>query len=261
MSRGSMFLIAAAVAAPMVLLYAVTLYWLSQNPSYLPANAFETLVLGTQFVRLAVIMSVPRLRRSGVLALDIFSAEVLILPVLLVVSLLLGSKQYLPLTGDVMIVWGSAFLIVFPAYAIYAVSAMIRRGADLVSVIPSATSVFAVLVVLLAATTQSTSVVGLAGVTRLVLSAFLNGSGTTAGSPLVAGAGVSIYLGLLLYSTLGRGYAARGSEGPLLLSLLGAAIALGWGFSAGSMSSDTALVFGVPSIVLLAVVWFGTRER
>jgi len=242
-------------------LYGAVLLWLAQNPVFFPANTLEAVILGSQVARLIVILSIERLRtKNGIIIIDLFAAEVLLIPVLGSVAVLLGNREYLPLAGNLLWAWTSAFLLVFPAFAIYKVTAMIRRGATITSLVPTATSLFAVLAVVLSATKQSTTVSGLAGMTKLVLAALDQGATVAAAGPIVLAAGTVLYLGLIIYSTIGAEDAPPVRDLLLVFSAAGTALALLWGLVASEFTADAFFVFGAPSLVLIVVVWLVTRE-
>jgi hypothetical protein len=260
MSRLSQWAVAAAVVGPLLSLYFAVLYWLALNPVFLPASPVEEVVLGTMLLRLLLIFSVRRLRSNTLAAIDLFTAEVLVLPALILLGLAGGNSQmYLPLIRDILLAWPSALLLVFPAFAVYKVSAMLRRGATLTSLIVSSTSVFVWLILILSATSQTTTEDGLGGMTRLVLAAILNGSTSAATRPIVTVAGVALYVGLVAHSAIGDARASRTLEPLLVFPVLGTAAALAWGFLAGLETSDTVLIYAVPSLVLIAIVWLGCR--
>ena len=247
----------AVVMLSLLSLYGAVFLWLAQNPVFLPANSFELALLGSQVLRLVVLLSFRRLRRNGIVAIDIFAAEILVIPALLV-AFILGNKTFLPLAGDVLMVWASAFLLVFPAFAIYKVGAMIRGDAPFMTLIPSATGVFAILVFVLSATTQSATGVGLSGMTSLVLATFTHGA--VEATPLASDAGILLYLGLVVYATMAGRDAPKSRDLLLFFPVLGTASAVIWGLAATQYTTNTFLVFGIPSFALVAVLWLGTHE-
>jgi hypothetical protein len=255
MSTRITWAVIAIVMVSLISLYGAVLLWLFENPVFLPANSFELALLGSQVIRLVVLLSVGRLRRNGIVAIDIFAAEILVIPLLLV-AFILGDRTFLPLAGDVLMVWGSAFLLVFPVFGIYKVGAMIRGDTQLAVLIPSATSVFAVLAFVLSATTQSASGVGLAGMTTLVIAVLMHGA---AAAPGVSSAGILLYLGLVVYATMGGRDAPKGRDLLLVFPVLGTAFAVIWGLTATQVTTDTFLIFGIPSFALVAILWLGTH--
>jgi hypothetical protein len=252
--------VVAIVMLSLLSLYGTVLLWLVRNPVFLPANNFELILLGSQLVRLVALLSVKRLRRNGIVAIDIFAAEILVIPALLV-AFILGDKAFLPLAGDVLMVWGSAFLLVFPAFAIYKVGAMIRGDASFTLLIPSAAGVFAILVFVLSATMQTTTGVGLAGMTKLVLASVSHGATTAAAAPGVSAAGILLYLGLVVYTTIGGRDAPRSRDLLLVFPVLGTASAVIWGLTATQLTTNTLLVFGIPSFAIVAILWLGTHAN
>jgi hypothetical protein len=262
MSERASWPVIAVVVGSLLSLYLVVLYWLILNPAFLPANTIEAIVLGTQLIRLVVILSVRSLRRSAINAIDIFTAEVLIIPVLFLAVTALGGNGFLPLTGELLVAWASALLIVFPAFAIYKVGEMLHRGARLTALIPSATGAFVLLVLLFSATAQNTATLGasgLAGFARLVLVAILNQATAASIEPVVTAAGAALYLGLVAYSAVETEHLPRRLDLVLVFPVLGTAAAVAWTLVAGSATTDTMFIFGVPSLVLVAIMWLGCR--
>ncbi len=252
--------VTAVVAASLLSLYGALIYWLGQNPIFLPASALEEAILGTMLLRLVLILSVRRLRRSAVAAADIFTAEILIVPALILAGITAGNpREYLSFAGDVLLVWAAAVLLVFPAFAIYRVAEMLRSGARLTSLILSSTGIYVVLLLMLSATEGTTSAVGLAGLTRLLIGAILNGTTVASAQPVATAAGVALYVGLVAHSALGAGQPSRRVEPLLLFPVLGTAAALAWGFLAGMGTNDTLFIFGVPSLLVIAAMWLVSR--
>lgn len=262
MSGRASWVVTAAVVVPLVSLYLAVLYWLARNPFFLPASAVEEVILGTMLARLLLVLSVGRLRRSTLGAVDLFTAEILVVPSLVLVGLAAGNaRMYLPLVKDILLAWPSAFLLVFPAFAVYRVAEMLRRGATLTSLILSSTSIFVWLILLLSATGQTSTVAGLAGMTRLVFLAIVNGTTSASSEPIVTIAGVALYVGLVAHAAISGERPSRGLDPLLLFPVLGTAAALAWGFLAGLETSDTVFVFALPSVALIAIIWVGCRAE
>jgi hypothetical protein len=125
----------------------------------------------------------------------------------------------------------------------------------------TATSLFAVLALVLSATKQTTTITGLTGMTKLVLSTLTQGATVAAADPIVLVAGAVLYLGLIVYSTMGAEGAPPVGDLLLVFSAVGSALALLWGLVVSEFTADTFLIFGAPSIVLIAIMWLGSREN
>jgi len=263
MSARAAWAMSALIAVALASLYAAVLLWLSRNTVFLPATPFESAILWSQLARLVVMLSVPRLRRmNGLIVIDFFAGEMLVVPAVVFLVELLGDRSYLPLAGQVIPVWTSAFLLVYPVFAIVRIAELARAGGRIATLIPSATGVFTVLLLVISATTQSTGTPGLLGMTNLVIAAVTKGaSAAAAEGPAVSLAGIGLYLGLILYSTFGAKGAPPARDALLLFPLLGTASAVAWGVLTGRLWGGALWTFSVPSLALVATMWVGTRAK
>lgn len=250
---------AAAVCLSLLVLYGSVLDWYTRNSILFPADTLETLIMGAFLIRLAVALTVPRVRRNWVLVLDMFSVEMLLVPILVLASISLG-HEYLVVAGGIIDAWVSAFLLVFPAFAIFKVGAMMYRNSTLPRVLASATGTFALLVIVLSATTHIVTSPGLAGMTDIVAAELLSGATAAAQQPGVSEAGTLLYLGLVVYSTLRADDDSRLRSPLLVLPVLGTASALTMGVLLGQLTSDSVLLFGAPALLLLMMIWLVTRR-
>jgi hypothetical protein len=247
---------------PLLYVYVSFIQWLYQNPRFFPANNVEMTILVTQVARTLIILAVPRFRRAGFLAvLDVFTIEILTVPVLVIISLGYGDASLLAVAGQIIWAWPPAFLIAFLPLSMYRLVSKMSQNPSLSLTIPAITGIFVSLAFLASATTSYTSVDGLMGISKLVVAAIF-GSIIKASIPYdVTAAGIALYLVLIVYA-VSQGNEAPAARGMLLvLAVVGAAAAIGWELAAGSFTGSDLLVFGLPAIVLAGLIWGVTRER
>ncbi len=225
-----------------------------------PVTSIEAVILGTLLARLPVILAVPRLRRSSSAALNIMSAEVLLLPVLVLVSLTTADPLYLQLIRGIFFAWPAAFMVVSPLYTIPKLVHRIAVGSSLSTVIPALTTLFALLTFLDVGLANGSSGGGLSNVTKFsLLSAAGNGSPSALPTELIV-TGVAAYAAMIFYAL------RRDSGPPVTDSILGMAsvgtlLVLVWGIAVSYTTSSAQLVFGAPTLVLLGLIWGLSRAR
>ena len=225
-----------------------------------PATSTEAAILGTLLARLLVIMAVPRLRRSSSLALNIMSAEVLLLPLLVLISLTTADPLYLQLIKEIFFAWPAAFMAVSPLYTIPKLAQRIAVRSSLSTVIPALTSLFALLAFLDLGLGNGASGLGLSNVTKFAL---LSAAGTNSPSALPAEmivTGVAAYASVIFYA-LRRDSGVFFTDSILGLASLGALLALAWGFVLSYVTASAQLVFGVPALIMVGLVWGLSRAR
>ncbi|MDA4127508.1 MAG: hypothetical protein OK452_09975 [Thaumarchaeota archaeon] len=252
--------IASASGASLTLLYLSAVIRGIISGAIFPTTSIEVAILGTLLTRLLVILAVPRLRRSSSLALNIMSAEVLLLPFLVLISLMTTDPLYLQLIREIFFAWPAAFMAVSPLYTIPKLVQRIAVGSSLSTVIPALTSLFALLGFLDLGLSNGAPGIGLSNVTKFSL---LSAAG--ANSPLalpieVTVTGVAAYASMIFYAL------RRDSGVPVIDSILatatgGALLALVWGIVLSYVTPSAQLVFGVPALILVGLVWGLSRGR
>ncbi|MDA4127692.1 MAG: hypothetical protein OK452_10920 [Thaumarchaeota archaeon] len=252
--------IASVSGAALTLLYLSALIRGIITGAIFPATSIEAAILGTLLTRLLVILAIPRLRRSSSLALNIMSVEVLLLPVLVLISLTTSDPLYLQLIREIFFAWPAAFMAVSPLYTIPKLVQRVAVGSSLSTVIPALTSLFALLAFLDLGLGNGASGIGLSNVTKFAL---LSAAG--ANSPLALPtemivAGVASYASMIFFAL------RRDSGVPVTDSILGMAsagtlLALVWGIGLSYVTSSAQLVFGVPALVLVGLIWGLSRAR
>jgi hypothetical protein len=225
-----------------------------------PATPVEQAILGSLLVRLIIIIAVPRLRNSTSGALNIMSAEVLLLPVLVLVSFLTADQVYSQLIRGIFFAWPAAFMVVSPLYTIPKLVRRISLGSSLSTVLPALTSLFALLTFLDLGLGNSTPGIGLSDVTKFAL---LSAVGTA--SPLAIPTemivtGVVALAAMVFYS-LRRDSTIPFTDSVLAVALVGTLIALTWGVVATNVTPSAQLVLGVPALTFIGLIWGLSRGR
>ncbi len=260
MKFGGTTVIASVTGASLTLLYISALIRGTITAAVIPATPIEAVIVGTLLARLLFILAIPRIRRSTSAALNIMSAEVLLLPLLVFISLLTSDPIYLQLIRGIFFAWPAAFMAVSPLYAIPKLVKRIESGSNLSTVIPALTSQFALLTFLDVGLFNGVSGVGLSNVTKFALQ-----SAAGVGSPLalpteMIATGVAASAAMIFYAL------RRDSGPPITDTILGVASAgtllvLGWGIAGTYGSTSAQLVFGAPALVLLGLIWGISRAH
>jgi hypothetical protein len=249
------------LVAPLSFFYFYFFAWSIKSGAVPPTSLLEDVVLVTMVLRLAVVMSVGRLRRAKVsLIVDIFALEVLVIAGLLVVYILTRVPGYLSLLSSVALAWPAAVLLVFPPFALYRFASSMLHRANLSSVIPSAIGLFALLVIPAEVATLTSSVDGLSGVSRLLLQVLLGQARTAALVPEITFTGLLLYLALTFY-VITQGEDRGGGVGALVVAVVGSVVALSWSVVGSLLTDDLLLLFAVPGLVIVGLIWWTTRGR
>ena len=225
-----------------------------------PATPIEQAILGTLVARLAVISVVPRLRKSTSIVLNIMSAEVLLLPVLVLVSIFSADPLYLQLIRGIFFAWPAAFMVVSPLYTIPKLMRRIMLESSLSTILPALTSLFALLNFLDLGLGNSTPGAGLSDVTKFALISAVGTAPSVIILTEMIVTGVVVYAAMVLYS-LRRDSGVSFKDSTLAVALIGALVSLTWGIIATYFSVSAQLVLGMPALVLVGVVWGLSRGR
>jgi hypothetical protein len=252
----------AATVIPLLFVYFSFLYWWYQNPRFFPDTTVETIILTTQAARAIVVLAVPRFRRAGFLSIiDIFTIEILSVPVFIVLSLEFGRSLFLTIAGQIIWAWPPAFIITFLPISIYKLASKMYHEPPLSLTVPSVVAIFVTLALLLTSTASFTTADGLMGLSKLLV-ATIFGSLLSPTTPFqVSSVGVALFFVLSVYAvTQGRG-APINRGAILVLALLGVVAAIGWTLVATSFTASYLWVFGLPALAMLGIVWGITRGR
>jgi hypothetical protein len=256
--------IAAAASLPLLALYLAYLGFVSVNVSPIVVNWVEGVILLTQLARLAVVVVWPRLRRARFPSLFIvFSAEMLAMVPVAVLSYLLSS-QYLGEVAEYMFIsWPAAASLVLPPFASYRLFHDISNKEPLASVFPSAAAQFGIVSLLLtAAMNVPRPIFGLSGLTQATVSRMIGPSpviGLATGDPLYYLLSMALYGSLLAYFL----FRIAGPPGPLLrqLALVGLVsfVLAAWLLVGGSMTSSSFYLLAAPCGLFTLALWWSTR--
>jgi len=254
----------ASTYAGMVAIALGTLYFLSifrffQGAVYFPTDGIEAVILGVQVAKLIAIFSVKRLRRAKFRQiLDIWAVDILVVPALIVLAVSEGNHAYISVAGEFFLSWASAVILVFPPFAIYRVASMVRDASTLPTLLSWTSSTFAMLTLLLSSMFGSYQFSGLQGLARVV--PFALSSLPARIVPEVSAMGVVLYISLILHSVtqLQEGESSARLDGPFAFALVGTIVAVGWSVLARAASSPF-FDFGVPALVIAAIVWLMAR--
>ncbi|MDG6902547.1 MAG: hypothetical protein JRM80_11405 [Nitrososphaerota archaeon] len=228
------------------------------------ASSFELAVFGAQFVKTVLVLGVKRIRNGGPsLAVDIYGAEALAMPVLLAASFAVGLGPVGSLLTQLFLGWMAGVAFAGLPYAAFRIGRSMARSAPLSSVLPAAvaTSEFGVLFVS-AAATAAKSHTGLAGVAGIAVSALLGRGSVVSGGALTFAALADVYGSLLLYAVLGLGAGVMLSRvRGLAMSVAATAVTLVWVFALLPLAGTPIILLLPPSIAVAGVSWWIARGQ
>jgi hypothetical protein len=260
MRSGSTAALATVTGLTLSVLYLSALWRGVYTGIIIPSTTVEQTILGTLFARVAVILAVNRLRNSTSGALNILSAEVLLLPILVLFSLLTGDPSYSQLIRGIFFAWPAAFMVVSPLYTILRLVTMISNGSSLSTVLPSLTALFALLTFLDLGLGNGASGTGLSDVTKFALLSAVGAPSPLAIPLETVVAGVVALSAMVMYS-LRRDSPLPFNDSSLAVALIGTLVALTWAVVATSVTSSGQLVLGVPALGLIGLIWGLSRGR
>jgi hypothetical protein len=230
------------------------------------ATAVELGVFFLQFVKIATVVSVKRLRNwPAVNLVDILGAElVILLPGLVISDLYLGFQGAPSLMVQTLLAWIAGVAVFATPFATYRLARSMIRGEALLAVLPSAVFLSEFVLLLVAgANAAAAAGLGLPGLSRAIL---LVGAGVGTAGAQVPGATalpplVVLYVSLLLYAlapseagqwTRLRGFAA--------LALLATVVTYAGAYAASWFALGLAYIVLPPTLVSAALIWWVTRE-
>ncbi len=256
------WVLAAAAALSLVWIFASFISWLVLGAVLLSSNSVASLVVISAALRMAAIVCVKRLRTADLLVIiDILSLEIVSIPFLALASLFSGNPVFAEAIRQVLFAWPFALILVSPVYGIYKLATLMRDSASLSTVLPSTVMLYALLAIILTATTLTSPSSGLAGLSQTLVAVFLGGLSHEVAPPEVGAAGILLYVVLILYATT-RGRDIRASlNSILILAVVGSLVALGWAFLATGVTDLASLAFGVPGVALAAFLWGVSRAH
>lgn len=225
------------------------------------ATQIELLVFSLQVVKIFFVIGVKRLRESGpALIVDLFGAELLLLPLLVAMDLFAGLGELSSVLSQLLTGWMVGVACVGLPYAAFKIGRSMMRSASLASVLPTSVVVSELSVLFANASfAAAASQTGVAGVAEV---AFLGRGSAFSGSPLNFLALIAVYISLLLYAVVGMD-AKVVIDGPkaLVLAVLAtsASVALAVLFSLFSL--PLALAYIPPTVAIVSASWWLTRAH
>ncbi|MDG6963641.1 MAG: hypothetical protein JRN27_02350 [Nitrososphaerota archaeon] len=223
------------------------------------ATLLEIVLFGVQLAKTMALLAVKPLREAGpALLVDLYGADLFLLPLLLATSPLTGLPFASSAMDQVFRGWTAGVAFSGLPYAAYRIGRGMLRSSALTAVVPSGVVVSEISILMTnASLSAAASGTGLYG----LVDSFLKGSGTEppTGPASLVGMAV-VYVSLLAYAVLGlESRSAIGRNSGLLAGLLATAGALAWAFGTSSLSLPPALLFMPPTLAMAAATWWLTR--
>lgn len=225
------------------------------------AAGFVTFVFVLQLAKTAAIFAIGSLRRAkGPLLLDIYGAELLLLPAFLLAYVFFQVPEVRTLVNEMMQGW--VLGVVFGAFPLlaYRVGAGIFRGARMADVIPTG-MVSAELGILLSngAASAAQAHKGLGGILDFALTGKGSFSATT---PWTFVATAALYVALLLYALAGRNvFPPVDLTKALVLGGGATLLAAAWVAVLSHSSLAMDIIFTPPTLGAAAVTWWIARGK
>ncbi len=249
------------LVAPLAFFYFYFVAWAIKSGAVPPTSEIEKVVLVAMVLRLFVVMGVKRLRSGRIwLVIDIFALEVLLVAGMLVVYLLTRQSIYLSTLTSVALAWPAALLLVLPAFGLYKFAVALMHHAGFTTVIPSAIGLFTMLLIPAEVATLQVKISGLAAISRLLLQVLIGEARSSALAPEVLITGLLLYLALTFYVVTYEG-GGQGRLAPLIIAVAGSVAALCWSEVGSFFTDDLLLLFAVPGLTILGIIWWTTRGR
>jgi hypothetical protein len=258
---------AAAAGSALLYLYISFISSFFSNPNLYPQTTVEIAVVAAQIVKVAIILSVKRLRfaRSATIWV-IFALETLSIPFLTGAYFVTGDRSYLELFRSLFSIWPVALLLVTPPYLIFRFCAEMFTSAKLTKVMTSAVTEFSFLTFIAnifltgASTVNSMESVLTLFVTGIGTAA-RSGQGITLPSNLLTPPSIIFYLTLVIYVTLPANDASDlYVPTALLIPLLGTVALLAWVYFAAGFVSNALISLTIPSVAIATFIWLIGRH-
>jgi len=255
-----------AAAAALLVLYVTFIEVFVGTNLLAAATTLELGVFFLQFIKLAAVVSVKKLRNWPTVNLvDILGAElVILLPGLVLSNLYFGFQAAPSLMVQILVAWIAGMAVFATPFATYRLARAMIHGEVLLAVLPSAVFLSEFIVLLIAgANATATSGLGFSGLSRAML---LVGAGSSTVGAQVAGVTALpplavLYVSLLLYAlapsdtgqwTRLRSFAA--------LALLATVVTYGGAYAASWFAVSLTYVVLPSTSVTAALIWWVTRE-
>ena len=233
--------------------------WLG-SPGLLPSTALEGGMFALMLLRVALFLGIPRLRRMSTWNLIIlFSGDVLILPVAGTASLVTGDQSLADFGRALMASWLSLAFLLLPSLAAFLVVRAIAQNSKLSYVLPAAAGCFGISSLVLEALVANSGSGGLQGVMGLafaVLKKPIIPLQWT--SELLLWSGVLLFASLAAYSVTASGRVEEVIAPKLTMVVSGVLVLIAWILVVPPRG--TLVTLGLPSAVIVGILWVMTRE-
>ena len=248
----------------LAILYAQFLLGFLRLGNLFPGTLLEYSILGAQVLKVIAIFSIQRLRRASyAIVLDLFSIEMLALPIMAVGNLVLWTGYYSSAAMTLFLTWLPSVTLVVPSFLIYKSSMDIKEGGLLISILPAVAVQAGTLIFAAQATgRESVAALGLKGFGESMIRAGgrLGEVGLVPNSIGLAALGL-IYVSLAFYAS-GAGRSQSLVRRNFVIAMLAGATLLvsGLVYFVQSMMAGTLIVLVAPSIAMTVTLWWSTRE-
>jgi len=244
-----------AIVAPWA---ATVLLWLG-NPRLIPSDVFQLAVFTLVFSRALLYLSYPMVRKlSPGASIILFSGDILILPAAILLSVVTGGRSEVAFAISYIDSWFSASLIAYPPLVAYGIVDALRGRGRLAYVLPAAAFCFIISTLVMVAFETYAGLPGLNGIMGMAIA-----EAKSPAPPLgwtlevITGCGAILFVSLAAYAVAGR----REAEGMLASKVaLGVAGAFGlFAWIQALPRLDPLLGFGLPTLVVVSVIWVASR--
>jgi len=260
MKTGVQDILAGGALVALVLPWAATtLLWLD-TPLLLPSDLFQFAVFSFVFSRALLYFGSPALRKlSPGASIILFSGDILIFPAAALLSAATGSSSEVAFASSYTASWLSASLLVYPLVAAYAIIDSLRNRARIAFVLPAATCCYTISTLVMTAAVSTAGPNGLNGIVVLAIAGVrhpVSPAGWALG--VITCCGAILFVSLAVYAVTGRGNVDRRLAPQLSLGVAGALGLFAWIPALSRLGPLLAL--GVPTLVVVFVMWVASRE-
>ena len=259
---------AAASGIALLYLYLSFISSFFSNPNLYPQTTLEISLIAAQVAKVALILSVKRLRYAKSATIwVIFALEPLIIPFLTGAFYVTGDRGYLYFFRDIFAVWPVALLLVATPYLIFRFSALMITNKKLTRILTSAIFEFSFFTFV--ANLFQTGAMGLANLESVLgffatglRSAMLVGRGILVPGNLVTAPSITLYLALIVYVTLPENDRSNVNISiALLIPLLSTVALLVWVLFAIQFIPSAIISLTIPSALVAGLLWWIGRAK
>ena len=244
-----------AVAATAALLYIDLEYVATLFGSGVLAQAtfFELMIIALQVGKTEALFAVPKLRNaSGAFIVDFFGADVLALPVLVLMYLAFHGTLIPSLAQGLILGWVLGVSACGLVFLSFRVGASMYRADGLTKVVPTSLAA-AEVGLLLVNSANSAAVAG--GDPGAIIRSALSGYVSFAASNPVYFDFAALYMVLLLYATVGWDAGGRVEPRQIMVAILATGATAGWAVVASLTGLYPPLVLAPPALAVVVASW------